>query len=505
MEFFEKLKALFTSKAPGQAPVELAPPAQKGWYSIDGFEAATWNNARSYIQTPGSEAMVNPSQFTRREIIRMSRYLVRNYPLAKRIASLCSIYGVGAGISANASTSDPDFNKGATLFFSNWANSVFSSSDNETNFYQIQRIIATELLLCGEVFIVLEKAGTGYPQVRLVRSEDVEHSGNADDTSVDGVYFDSFGKALAYNIPTGKGYQKIDAGNVIHVKHATEIGQKRGVGMFASSLNAMRDHKDMATLIKRGLKTQLTQSIVITKKVADAQGGLLGTAYPVDGISLPATGPSNRGLEQVFTGGNVNYMQEGEDVKLLASDHPTENVMAFVEQIMREVCLSVSLPFEFVVNADKLTGTGIRFAISDAAAFFASIQDAMIDGGFNRIYSWVISSILKQRKLSAPANGILPFDVTFTRPCSVTVDQGRMDNSAINLLQAGLLNREAYWSARGKDWKQEADQLIAETKYLMEQAEKNAIPLPILIPLKPGTAPADTQADTQLPDKTESA
>ena len=76
-----------------------------------------------------------------------------------------------------------------------------------------------------------------------------------------------------------------------------------------------------------------------------------------------------------------------------------------------------------------------------------------------------------------------------------------MDNSAINLLQAGLLNREAYWSERGKDWKQETDQLIAETKYLMEQAEANGIPLPLLAPLKPGTAPADTQADTQLPDK----
>jgi capsid protein len=497
MGFLDNLKLLFKRQAAPLAPA-------KAWYSTDGYEAATYTRNRSYIQTPGTEAMVNPSEFTRSEITRMSRFLINNYPLAERIASICEIYGVGAGISANAATTDPLFNNLATDAFSNWAGNVFATGDNEMNFYEAQKVIARELLICAELFIVLIKTAKGYPQITLVNSENVKHSGDASDDSVDGIFFDAYGKAIAYNVFLGNRFQKISADNVIHLKRVKNIGQKRGVGMFASSLNCMRDHKDMQLLIKKGLRAQLNQAVVVTKKVADAESGIASGLIPVDLNNFPTTQPTNTGLERAL-GGTVNYMQEGEAVQLLASEHPTENVLAFLESVMKDVCLSISLPYGFVVNPDSLNGTGIRFAISDASAFFGTLQTIIIDGALNRIYSWVIASFIKNGTLPAPANSALPWEVTFRGPCSVTVDQGRMSNSEIALLQAGLLNRENYWSARGKDWKKEEDQLIKEVKYIIEQAAANGIPLPILLPLKPGTAPADTQADTQLPDKTEAA
>jgi len=499
MGFFDKLKVYFNQQAPA---LPLAPA--KAWYSQEGYEAATFTRDRGYIQTPGTESMVNPSEFTRSEITRMSRYLINNYPLAERIASLVEIYGIGAGISANASTTDPDFNKLATDAFSNWAGNVFCTADNEMSFYEAQKVIVRELLICGEVFIVLIKTQSGYPQVMLVNSENVTTSGKDGDDSIDGIYFSDYGKALAYNVLTGTSFQKVSADNVIHIKRVKNIGQKRGLGMFASSLNAMRDHKDMHNLIKKSLKTQLSMAVVVTKKVLDAEEGITGNLYPADLNGIPTTAPTNSGLERVY-GASVKYMQEGEDVKLLASEHPSANVTEFLELIMRDVCLSVSLPYEFVVNPDKLNGTAVRFSISDAAAFFGSLQTLLIDNALNRIYGWVIASFMKAGKLPVPQENALPWDVTYTCPCSITVDQGRMSNAEIALLQAGLLNREMYFSARGKDWKKETDQLIAESKYLIEQAQTNGIPLPIVLPLKPGTAPADTQADTQLPDHTEEA
>lgn len=463
-------------------------PAKQALVAVDGFEAATFSRDRSFILTPGSEAMVNPSEFTRNEITRMSRYLINNYPLAERIASLCEIYGVSAGISANAATQDATFNAAATYTFGAWADSVFCTSDNEMSFYEAQRVMARELLIAGEFFIVLEKAGSGYPQLHLVQSEQVRHSGTAQDSSVDGIYFDASGRALAFNIFTGASFTKVDSSNVIHLKRVKNIGQKRGVGMFASALNAMRDHKDMHILIKKSLKTHLAMAAIVNKKVADAESGIAQGITPIDpSTTLPTSGKTNRGLEKAF-GGHVAYMQEGEDVKLLTSEHPTANILAFLELIMRDVCLSVSLPYEFVVNADKLTGTGVRFALSDSAFFFQTLQNLLIDGALNRIYSWVIASFIKLGKLDSPANDVLPWDVTYTRPCSLTVDQGRMSNAEIALLQAGLINREMYFSARGKDWQKEADQLLAETRYMMMKAESLGIPLSLVLPTKQGAS-----------------
>lgn len=456
-------------------------PAKRAYVAVDGFEAASFTRDRAFIITPGSDSMINPSEFTRHEITRMSRYLINNYPLAERIASLCEIYGVGAGIAANAATKDAEFNGAATFAFSNWADSPFSTSDNELSFYEAQRCMARELLITGEVFVVLEKAGTGYPQLHLVSSEKVRHSGSPDDTSVDGIYFDSNGRAVAYNIFTGSTFQKVESGNVIHLKRVKNVGQRRGVGMFASALNAMRDHKDMHILIKKSLKTHLAMAAIVRKKVPDAESGIAQGITPVDANTLPTTAKANRGLERVF-GGHVAYMQEGEDVDLITSEHPTANILAFLELIMRDVCLSVSLPYEFVVNPDKLTGTGVRFALSDAAFFFQTLQNILIDGALNRIYSWVVASFIKLGKLAPPTGDELPWDVTYTRPCSLTVDQGRMSNAEIALLQAGLINREMYFSARGRDWQKEADQLLAETRYMMMKAAELGIPLSLVLP-----------------------
>lgn len=469
----------------------------QAWYANDGFEASTVSRDRSYIQTPVTESMVNPSEFTRHEITRMSRYLINNYPLAERIASLCEIYGIGAGISANSSTKDAAFNLAATDLFSQWADSSLCTSDHELNFYEAQRVIARELLICGEVFIVLQNTDKGFPQLMLVKSEQVRNSGVKDDDSLEGIYFDDYGKATAYNVDTGRGFEKFDSSNVIHLKRVKNIGQKRGVGMFASSLNAMRDHKDMHILIKKAMKTHLALAVHVKKNHLGAEGGGIADGlFRVDANSIPTTAPTNKGLERVF-GGQVIYGQEGDEIELLASEHPGPNIVEFLEQIMRDVCMSVSLPYEFVVNADKLTGTGVRFAITDAAFFFQTLQNVIIDGALNRIWYYVCSVFIKYNKLAPPANQELPSSVGYTRPCSLTVDQGRMNLADIASLQAGLTNREIYYSARGRDWKKEADQWFAEMVYLKEQAEKLGIPLALVLQMKQGAPSLPEPVDKQ--------
>jgi len=449
-------------------------------FNIGGYEAAAITRDRSYIYPYPREDQTNPNSYPRHEIAHLTRYLVNNYALAERILSVSEIYGIGAGLVANPGTHDQEFNEAYAPMFERWADNAFCSANNQYNFYEMQKLIVRELIIAGEVFIVLIKSPSGYPQLMLVASEDVRQSGQADDTSIDGLYVDDYGKITAYNVFSGKVMQKVDASNVIHLMRHKQIGQLRGVGAFAASLNSMRDVKDLLMLEKKAVKVHSTLAAVVKKNGGEARvNGTFGDLAVIPG-TLPANTPqtpaqslSNFALERAFPGA-VSYMEPGEDVELLSSDRSTDGFMAHLETLIREVCLNISIPYEFLVNAEKLTGTGIRFALSDAAFYFSNLQNILIDGALNRIYAWVTASFINDGKIKAPAND-LPWPVSFTKPISITVDQQRVTNAEIALLQNSLLTYEAFYSARGKDWKAELRQHAQEEAFLDQLSKETGV------------------------------
>lgn len=476
-------------------------PKKQAAAAMGGFEAAAFTRDRSIIYSPTPAEQANPSTYTRSEIVRLTRYLVNNYPLAERILTVSEIYGIGAGLYANANTNDAVFNDANSELFDKWGNSVFCSNNNQYNLYEMQKLIVRELLIAGEVFIVLIKTPSGYPQLMLVPTENVRHSGSPKDTSIDGLYVDAYGKVTAYNIYTGTVYQKIDASNVIHLMRHKQIGQLRGIGSFAASLNSMRDHKDCMVLEKKAVKVHSTLAAVVEKNGGEAgQGALFGDMTPATAAGNPATSPTNIGLEKAFAGA-VAYLDKGEKVNLISSDRSTQGFMQFLEMLIRDVCLNISIPYEFLVNSEKLTGTGVRFALSDAAFFFGNLQNILIDGALQRIYSWVTASFINEGKIEAPKND-MPWTVTFTRPISITVDLQRSSNVEISLLQNSLLTYEAYYSARGKDWKAELRQHAKEEQFLDSLAKETGVSISRLRALAAGSPAIEPSVDPTEQDAT---
>ena len=472
--------------------------------AVGGFEAAAYTRDRSFIYTYDDNALATQDTYSRQELTRITRYLVNNYPLFERILSVSEIYGVGSGIVANAATLDPVFNQKATDAFDKWASSAFCSVNNQYNLYEMQKLIVRELLVAGEVFIVLVKSpDTNYPQLMLVNTENVRHSGDATDDSVNGLYVNAYGKVTAYNIFTGTNFQKVDASNVIHLMRHKQIGQLRGITAFAASLNAARDHKDCIVLEKKAIKVHSSLAAVIKKESASAgAAGAFGAVVP-NPVIAPNTTPAlpavNKGLERAFAGAVV-YTGKDEDIKLISSQRSSDGFIKFLELLIRDVCLNLSLPYEFLVNADKLTSGGIRFAIADASFYFGNLQTILIDGFLNRLYSWVVASMIKDGKLEAPANDELPWHVSFTKPISVTIDQNRLSNTEIALLQNSLLTFEAYYSARGKNWQQELAQRAKEEAYLNELSKETGIDINRLRTLAAGSA---SITPVQIPDSAE--
>ena len=433
-----------------------------------GFEGATrYTPDRSYIYDT-YDVNSEVESLARDEILRITRYLVNNFSVMERILTLCESYAVNSGILAQAATSDSEFNDKATVYFDKWAGSQFCSVTNEVNLFDIQKLIVRELLIAGEIFLVLTKASTGYPQVIPVTSEQVRSNGKKADKFTDGIFYDNQGKATAYNVYfNDKTSTRIDASNVIHLKRFKQVNQKRGISAFAASLNSIRDVKDLLALEKKSIKIHSALAATVSKRNGGEVGdGLFGKNRPAQAAQAGTVATRNTLLEKVF-GGAIAYLGEGEKVDLIQSSRSTEGFLKTVELLLRDACLNLSLSYEMVVNPTSLSSAATRFIIQDADFLFKSLQNIVTDGCLNRLYSWVIASAVNDKKIPACKDADW-FSATWTFPQSATIDAGRKDSGELAFVANNLETLDTFYSSRGKGWKQELRQIAIEKQYITD-------------------------------------
>ena len=430
-----------------------------------GYESATrYSQDRSFIYSDSTSDQTD--NYARTEILQIARYLTNNFALVERLLSLCESYSVNSGIAAQAATTNSDFNDAATAHFDKWASSQFSTSTGDVNIYELQKLCVRELLVSGEVFLVMSKAESGYPQIIPVQSEQVRRSTTSSkDPSNNGIFYSAKGRPTAYQIwfndnkPT-----RVSSSDVIHLKRNKILNQRRGVSAFAASLNSLRDVKDLQTLEKRSIKTHSALAATVTKRNGGEVGdGLFGRnrpAVPTEQTDIPR----NTVLEKAF-GGAIAYLGDGEKVDLVQSSRSTQGFLSFVELLMRDVCLNLSLSYEFVVNPTALSSAATRFVVQDADYFFSGMQSTLINGMMQRLYGWVIASAIKDDKLVAPAD--LPdwYAATWVTPQRATIDAGRKDATELKFVEEGLISHDTFFSSRGKNWKEEMRQVAIERAY----------------------------------------
>jgi capsid protein len=460
MSWLDQIKSLFTR------PLET----KAATIPVGGYEGAqNYTTDRSYIYPEYSKdpGAFDTPEYARCELVRLTRYLCRNYAVVERILTVAENYSVGAaGISAQSATTDEIFNSEATLYWDDWARSIFASVSNEINLYDMEKLAVREILIAGEIFFVLTKTDSGYPQLIPVQSEQIRGTGKRNDKSVDGLFINEFGKVTAYQIYFGEKPTIVDAANVVHLKRVKDVNQKRGISAFAASLNSLRDHRDLQMAEKKAIKIHTALAVTVSKKSGEAADGLFGR-----GVTTTTTTPSdrpipNRALEKAFSGAVV-YMGENESVNPVASERSTDGFLKFLELLVRDVCMNISIPFEFVVNPSALTSAGVRFTISDADCLFKNLQNLLIDSGLQRIYTWVIASAVKDGKIKASQDKRF-WTVNWVVPTSITIDQGRQDRSILDFVDNNLMSLDTYFSSRSKNWKDELRQIAQEKKFVQE-------------------------------------
>lgn len=427
------------------------------------YESANRSPRRAHV--PGSaprDASLDLTPGVRSELVRRSRYLVRNSGFIREMVSSMALYSVGDGLKPQAESVDSDWNRKAEEYFNRW--SRHAELTGRFNLTQCEHLACKAVDTDGEIFIhkVMHQ---GTPRVQMIEAHRIGDMSDADNM-IDGVKLDSNGKPLSYRLLNDDGsYSDLPAEHVLHLFDPDSVSQVRGCPSLQHSINHIIDEMELLALEKHAVKDNADITRVLTTARDDADDGdfRLGAATPQEA--------SDTGWLQRILGGKLVKIQPGEDIKPFESSRPSPTFTGFLEHLRRDSALGL-LPFEFAADSSKLAGSGVRLTVAKADRRFSYRQTLLIDRMLRPLWLWVIGHAISIGKLEAVENWT---EVNFTTPRRVTVDAGReaMQNRAD--VEAGLKTLTDHFAELGMDIHEEVENRAREMKLIAETAQKYGI------------------------------
>ncbi len=427
------------------------------------YESANRSPRRAHV--PGSaprDASLDLTPGVRSELVRRSRYLVRNSGFIREMVSSMALYSVGDGLKPQAESVDRDWNRKAEEYFNRW--SRHAELTGRFNLTQCEHLACKAVDTDGEIFIhkVMHQ---GTPRVQMIEAHRIGDMSDADNM-IDGVKLDSNGKPLSYRLLNDDGsYSDLPAEHVLHLFDPDAVSQVRGCPSLQHSINHIIDEMELLALEKHAVKDNADITRVLTTARDDADDGdfRLGAST--------AQEASDTGWLQRILGGKLVKIQPGEDIKPFESSRPSPTFTGFLEHLRRDSALGL-LPFEFAADSSKLAGSGVRLTVAKADRRFSYRQTLLIDRMLRPLWLWVIGHAISIGKLEAVENWT---EVNFTTPRRVTVDAGReaMQNRAD--VEAGLKTLTDHFAELGMDIHEEVENRAREMKLIAETAQKYGI------------------------------
>jgi capsid protein len=489
---FSRVRGLFS-------PPKISADDSNNFATVGGgYDGAQSSAARTSFFSFPIWPRLEISPFSRREILRKVRALEANLGLIARMKSQVGKYAVGFGVFPTPQTSDTAWNDKARTLFMDWANNPgVSDTAGAMTYWERQRYHVETTFAEGESFdVMVSSSVSGSPQLQLFDNSEVGHTfGNYTDkvtgfTWYDGVRANENGRALGYLVQGGNFYfaaepVEIAAADMIHLMRHKRAGQLRGLSPFAPGINSAIDQLDLRALTTAAAKLHEALGIVVKKQSGEA--GKTGVTNQLTKILGP-DGELTRVNEKFLQGAGIQYLGLDEEIEIVGSNRPTQNLVNWYIELVRDVCLGTGLNFEIVFSLMELGGAPARIVLADAQWFFDSEQDRLNDRFNQRVWVWWCASMMK--------NGQLPvcrdprwWNCHWQGPAKLTADAGRTAAAEIEFLRNGFTNWTDHYSTRGRDWKDPIQRRIEELAWAKTQCAQAGIPFELLFPPQPGAAP----------------
>jgi capsid protein len=442
----------------------------------EGHERNTFRR-RPYVDLSTPDKQLNYGD--RDALLSESRNLRQTYGIASNVLRTFGNYCVGQ-CEADWSSGDEAWDEQAEAF---WMDSMANiDATGQDDLPSMARKGIGLMIGDGDVgFIKTLKAG--FPQLIPVEADRIRNLSthldvDKDDGWVGGVRVDAMGRSLAYRI-WQRGFiygfrdmQVVTAQDFVHLKDPDRFDGVRGVTHFSrGALNHMRDLKEIVEAEKKSVKVASKLALLI-KTMA---GGIGSSAVNLFGSKQ--TDPGNNYTEEV-PDGIIKRLLPGEDATVFESKRPSENVMKLIEFVIRDIAISLDLPFGWVWSMAGLPGPAVRMDSVRAERTFNRTMDLIERIFLNVVCSWVINWGMQ--------SGRVPFNPNWRRwkwqrPAHVSIDYGRESKADLEEHARGWLSGQDAAAARGGNFYKTIEEKIRETKYTIERCKAEGVPIEMVM------------------------
>jgi hypothetical protein len=349
------------------------------------------------------------------------------------------------------------------------------------NFNTTLYLLGCALDVDGEALIVLTSSRDGFPLIQIVAAHRIGQRRSQEKTVtvgrykgaqiIDGVIVNGNGRPVAYRIlgDTEDDDYDISAQSAMLLTEPSWSDQYRGIPRLARVVLDALDTQDIDYYLKRTVKIESSQGIFHT-----TIAGTPDTSAPLVGLeedTAPFVAPANTGLVfEALQGGEILYGKAGAGEKLesFKTDRPHSNTEAFVNRIERRCLYGLGWPIE-LLDPSKVGGASVRLIQSLARKSIRSRQNT-VERAARFIVAWAVSRAMASEFIPANYQDAW-YNFDFTRPASITVDDGNESKADIEGLKIGTHTLSEVTAKEGKDWYEVREQTQKETEDLLTRAQ----------------------------------
>ncbi|MEO0797174.1 MAG: phage portal protein [Verrucomicrobiota bacterium] len=422
------------------------------------YDSATSNDERDYGYFGGSvhEDLAFTGAARSITISRLRRE-IRNNPY---LAGLVSKFPEAVGLSNMRSrTTDNAFNDIKERLWRRWSKSVTISGDSLRS---LERIIWAEMLLAGELFIVLLKNG----KVQVVPSEfcgspikeGLEREGN-------GILYSANGRPRAYRFGSLNAQGTIDfsdgkstiinARDVIHIYDKDRVLMGRGLPWLLPSLQTARDLYEITRAKTKQIKD--VNSIFGWIQRTAETSGLSGLSEDLDDDGKPEVEDGDSPADKLNTKkrrieispGTILELEDGEKLEFLKGEYNASDYKELIMLMLHAISSPVGLPVELWfsglgdVNYSGFKGLGVQWD-SRRQYLIQFIEDKFL----NRLQFWRMSKASNEGDLPEHPEGQAEL-VDWAFRSTAVLDEEKVTNANLKRLKSGEECHADIWERKG--------------------------------------------------------
>lgn len=460
-------------------------------FSLGGYESANHSSKRSAV--PGAsptDARKELTPGTRRELVRRSRYLIKNSGFTREVVGDMAIYSTGDGIRPQAQSESPEWNRKAEDYFLRWANRP--EITNRFSFEECQTLVCRGVDVDGEYFILKVRDRFRRARIQLVEGHRIG-SPTMDAKFVDGIAYDDFGAPETYLVEQDdRSTREVPATSVMHVFEPEQASMARSHPTGQHSINHILDEMDLLALEKIAVKDNADVS-----RVVKTESGTLddeGDFKVLPEGAQPGESTDPEAIQKIL-GGKVVGLKTNESMESFQSNRPSPVFTGFLEHLKRDSSAGI-LPYEFVLDPSKVGGAAVRLIVAKADRRFSYRQLILIKRFLRPTWGWVIGDAIDRGELEPVKNWN---KVDWVTPRRITVDAGREAQQNRADVEAGLKTLEDHFAELGMDFREELEKRAQNARAILDAAEKYNVPAEMI--WKTASQRPNTAAPNSAPDR----